>query len=1078
MSGRLEPALRDLKAFQRATVDYVERRVFDEGQRRFLVADEVGLGKTLVARGVVARAIERLEGRGVKRIDIVYICSNAEIARQNVGKLNVLEGDAFERAERITLLPLYVHDLKARGRHVKHNFVSFTPGTMPDPGRGHRTGWARERALIYHLLSDAWGFRSRKGPKRVLQATTRELSSFEAEIEKVALKPVDRGIRRAYVAELRRQEKEHGLRARFERLATVLARRDPRGNENDSRNKLIGELRWHLARVCVEALEPDLIILDEFQRFRDLLDSDTEVAELAQSMFESKDAHVLLLSATPYRMFTMTDDLGDDHHRDFTRTIRFLCGDDGKADEIEALFERLRLEVLRRDGAPEAIAALRRQIEQRLRLVMTRTERLAVDERRLGMLDPEAGETPRLDAEDLAGYVTFRRALRDLGDNRASTLVEYWKSAPYLVNVMDRYQQKRLLEHAATEPGERRKLTRRFERSDGLLPFGRVRAYDELPGANARMRRLIDVTVGSGAHEQLWLPPTLPYYGLLPPFDGPPGTKQLVFSSWAVVPKAIAAVVSYEAERRLVRPKRRRSIEDYDASPRRLDRRLLDFKRASSTGGARRTGMPVLALLYPSFALAELADPLDLRRELLRTSGEMPSLDDAISWATDRLAPYVAALEEGSSSRADERWYWAAPILLDVARDRAAALAWFERANLAAIWSEGKGDPDESTRESSWSRHVALAADVARGGLELGAKPDDLPRVLAELALAAPGVTTQRALARVVALDRADVELRSTAAAGAWAFRTLLNHAESIELVRSITPGGAYWRRALRYCALGGIQAVLDEYVHLTYDIRGVGRKRSDAEAAWELARLLRASAGLKTAAVVADEVAADGEQPFVPFTFRTRFAARYAESREVAGEERTRAENLRDAFNSPFWPFVLATTSVGQEGLDFHAYCHAVTHWNLPANPVDLEQREGRVHRYKGHAVRKNVAAVHGDASLARDGHDPWATLFDHAADAVKRDGSDDLAPFWVFPGAARIERHVPLLPLSRDAERYRRLQRSLGLYRMVLGQPRQEDLVELLAHRGEDVEAIRAELHVDLRPPRTRRKRPAPLA
>ena len=44
-------------------------------------------------------------------------------------------------------------------------------------------------------------------------------------------------------------------------------------------------------------------------------------------------------------------------------------------------------------------------------------------------------------------------------------------------------------------------------------------------------------------------------------------------------------------------------------------------------------------------------------------------------------------------------------------------------------------------------------------------------------------------------------------------------------------------------------------------------------------------------------------------------------------------------------------STSIGQEGLDFHTYCHAVVHWNLPSNPVDMEQREGRVHRYKGHA-------------------------------------------------------------------------------------------------------------------------------
>jgi len=36
-------------------------------------------------------------------------------------------------------------------------------------------------------------------------------------------------------------------------------------------------------------------------------------------------------------------------------------------------------------------------------------------------------------------------------------------------------------------------------------------------------------------------------------------------------------------------------------------------------------------------------------------------------------------------------------------------------------------------------------------------------------------------------------------------------------------------------------------------------------------------------------------------------------------------------------------TTSIGQEGLDFHYYCRKIVHWNLPSNPVDLEQREGR---------------------------------------------------------------------------------------------------------------------------------------
>lgn len=85
----------------------------------------------------------------------------------------------------------------------------------------------------------------------------------------------------------------------------------------------------------------------------------------------------------------------------------------------------------------------------------------------------------------------------------------------------------------------------------------------------------------------------------------------------------------------------------------------------------------------------------------------------------------------------------------------------------------------------------------------------------------------------------------------------------------------------------------------------------------------------------------------------------RFSESHnEDAGQHYTpreviqlmRKENIRNAFNSPMRPFVLATTSIGQEGLDFHNYCRVIMHWNLPSNPIDV----GRILRtFK---IKKNV--------------------------------------------------------------------------------------------------------------------------
>ncbi len=79
--------------------------------------------------------------------------------------------------------------------------------------------------------------------------------------------------------------------------------------------------------------------------------------------------------------------------------------------------------------------------------------------------------------------------------------------------------------------------------------------------------------------------------------------------------------------------------------------------------------------------------------------------------------------------------------------------------------------------------------------------------------------------------------------------------------------------------------------------------------------------------------------------------------------------------------------------------------------------------------------------------------------AEAQERDRSSrtsDLVPFWCLleqadePQPYKIQRIVPLYPMSRDSVRYERLMKILSLYRLSLGQAKQEELLEFLFEQG----------------------------
>ncbi len=530
-------------------------------------------------------------------------------------------------------------------------------------------------------------------------------------------------------------------------------------------------------------------------------------------------------------------------------------------------------------------------------------------------------------------------------------------------------------------------------------------------------------------------------------------TKALVFSSWSAVPDAIASICSYEAERKMIAGTSVSHSELYDKI-----KPLLRFAVASNDN--RLTGMPVIAWLLPSPTLATKIDPLEIA--LGRGSGplDVQELRDEVKAICRSLVETLP--DAGEGTRADERWYWAAPILLD---SHNGLLDWCKS---HSGWRSATPDHESGTR---FKDHIDLLVSMAEGNIPLGPQPDDLVDVLCDLALAGPGVCALRALRRIgVGIDAGDPNLLSAAARIASGFRSLFNMPETIAMLRG-SGEDTYWRLTLQYGIDGNLQSVLDEYVHVLRESLGLQEHSPEGQVAG-IAECIQSVLSLRTAQIRIDEIKMSGDGfALDDFNTRCRFALRFGDIRDDNNQALVRADSVRDAFNSPFRPFVLASTSIGQEGLDFHTWCHAVVHWNLPSNPVDLEQREGRVHRYKGHAVRKNVAERYGltALSVAHEGGDPWQTLFQIAAQG-KSNGLSDLIPYWIFEdGSARVERRIPLLPYSKEVGKLKRLKQGLALYRMVFGQPRQEDLLFSLSQNGNHESADLADWLISLQPPET---------
>lgn len=233
--------------------------------------------------------------------------------------------------------------------------------------------------------------------------------------------------------------------------------------------------------------------------------------------------------------------------------------------------------------------------------------------------------------------------------------------------------------------------------------------------------------------------------------------------------------------------------------------------------------------------------------------------------------------------------------------------------------------------------------------------------------------------------------------------------------------------KLLKYCVDGNLMAVLTEFMFCT--------------GPHKFAEQLCAALGYGGSTM--HVYCPDGKGGYKAEEKDCLFADRFSPDRlDNGGSDTSQAgkkhqKTVETAFNSPFWPMILCTTSVGQEGIDFDRYSSRIMHFSLPSNPMSFEQRDGRVDRRRSLLARRKMAAMW--VYTGKDYENYWEIIFSQGGD------DSGLSPDWVQQKDntdLKQERIIPFFPLSSEYIYYKELLNCKYLYRGKMGVPNEKIL------------------------------------
>lgn len=864
-----------LKDFQKATVEHIVNIFKSKKQRRVLLSDEVGLGKTIVSKGVIQAVGELSDEYGIwddNTYRVVYICSNANIVKQNTENLgieDVMNIDESRLSMQHFIVAKKVKELQKSKKSKPRILIPLTPGTSFNLQTS--AGNMNERALMFAILSHLDDFKDHKTALKnrlnIYGANGDNWTDIIDKYEKDTKENVCTGYRENISKEVVNDDCYQEAK---DLLLKAIAL-----NDYNTTNKAITLFRIIFCKISMKELNPDLVIMDEFQRFSSLLDleGNSEEAMLTRTFFGKEDGpFILLVSATPYKPFTTLEELNenkiDEQYQDFNKLADFLF--DGREDIVfQQVWHDYSKELCHISSDNLDILIAKKNIaEDTMYEAMSRTERYRNSSQDDTYLKISTG--------DIASYCQMQEVLGEcnkMSEGRfgVKTLpMEYAKSSPYLLSFMDKYKLKEKLAKAYTEHPWKIKQKQQY-----LIKKKNINTYERIPSCNAKLDKLSNILFGEKGEkhgEQLfWIPASHPYYKI-PASNvfakNQDFSKVLVFSAWEMVPRMIACMISYAIEQKSI--SHAFPSATYTNTKENSEKDALDKQEGEKAGTGR------------------------LRRESLELvtccSDFLKDAYNPKAYLGNDLKEIKAGIKENFKNTS--------------------RFTLVEQPTTAKFLLEAIKLLDSNTEEK-----ILISED----GLD----------TLVNMAIGSPGICFYRLLGNKDLAQEAATKICNNI------FNRRYN-AAVIDILYNKKSVQTYFKQVIDYCVMGNLQAVLDEFAYMIDE-------RSNGERNVEMIQKRMIESFIDRNYQEIDTTESFGKEKKKKWRIRTHYAMPYGNIR-MTDQATNRANDVRLAFNSPFRPFVLASTSVGQEGLDFHWYCRKIMHWNISSNPQDMEQREGRI--------------------------------------------------------------------------------------------------------------------------------------